>query len=128
MGGVGDTLKAVADPSGQIIKRDRKGSKYGGLFDPGGEILGEMGIDEARGLADPADLYSSETSMFGGGVAGGPAEPEMPDTSLSGEDTAYYESIADKNRRRARSGGRASTMLSSGSGSTNIGTTQLLGR
>jgi len=130
MGGVGDILKAVTDPIGEIFERDRKGIKYGGLFDPGGEILGEMGVDEARKIADPADLYSSEMSSFGGGPAGGPPEPEVPEeaTSLSSADTAYYESLADKNRRRARSGGRASTMLSTGSGSTNIGTTQLLGR
>jgi len=87
--------------------------------------LGEAGIGEARQIADPADLYTSEMSSFGGG-------PAVIDDSINiGEltpsiDTAYYSNISAQNRRRARTGGRASTMLYSG-GSANIGTTTLLG-
>jgi hypothetical protein len=117
--------KVVTDPANVFGKRDG-GMSMAGMIDPGGEILGAAGIEQGRQLADPGKLLASDQ------MTGKLPEPmEIPEIPSMADTTAKLDE--ERRKRAASKQGRASTILTSGMGSgelgrANIGATTLGGR
>jgi len=134
---MGSTFKKIADP-GNIFKKRDGGMSASGLFDPGGTIVEAVtGSDKAKAIADPGDLFTSDTSMMGrmvnpeaameADMAKNPAVVQKTPPSLDTEKRAQL--AADAKRRERLRASSGSTQLSGRQmTSANVGTTQLLGR